>query len=269
MRKTAIYIVLIATSLCMVVPFIWMLTTSLKSDQFILRMPPQLIPEEPTLDGYRTLFRIFPMFRMLVNSIVVTVSVTAGQILTSSMAAYAFARIPFKGRSVLFSAYLATLMVPFQVTVTPLFILMTRFGWINTYAGLIVPGLTSAFGTFLMRQALMNVPVELEESAFMDGAHRLQAFVRIVMPLVKPALATLFILAFMNAWNSFLWPLIVTRDTTMMTLPVGLASLHGRYETKWNLVMAGSLFTSIPMITVFLAAQKQFIQGIARSGIKN
>jgi multiple sugar transport system permease protein len=167
-----------------------------------------------------------------------------------------------------FLFYLATLMIPFQVTITPLFILMRFFGWIDTYQGLILPGIFSAFGTFLMRQYFLSIPRELEEAAFMDGASHWTVYWRIVLPLARPALGTLAVFAFMQSWNAFLWPLFIVRHPEMMTLPVGLATLHGRWLTQWNLVMAGSVITVIPMIVVFILAQRHFVRGIVLSGLK-
>ena len=252
----------------MAIPFLWMLSTSLKSQQFVLVVPPELIPNAPTLDSYRRLAELFPIWRLLGNSVVVSIGVTLGQLLTASMAAYAFARMQFRGRDALFLLYLATLMIPSQVTITPLFILMRYLGWINHYQGLIAPGVFTAFGTFLLRQHFLSLPKELEEAAYLDGATPLHIFVRIILPLSGPALATLAVFSFMNSWNSFLWPLFVVRDTQLMTLPVGLASLHGRYLTEWNLVMGGAVLTVLPMLLVFLALQKYFVKGVVMSGLK-
>ena len=267
--NTLSYILISVAALTMIIPLLWMISTSLKSNQLILKMPPRMIPEKPTLESYSQLFNLFPMLRMLLNSIAVALLVTGGQIITSLMAAYAFARMKFKGREFLFLIFIATMMVPFQVTITPLFITMKYFGWLNSYLGLIIPTLHTAFGVFQLRQALLTIPQELEESAFMDGANHFLVFSRIIAPLAKPAIATLCVLAFMSSWNSFLWPLIVTRSENMMTLPVGLAALHGRYETSWNLVMAGGVVSIIPIVVVFIFSQRYFVQGVSRSGIKN
>jgi multiple sugar transport system permease protein len=268
-RSIITYFFLTLAVLIMIVPLLWMISTSLKTRQYTLQVPPRFIPEHPNLESYRKLFSLFPMMKMLMNSIFVAFFVTSGQIITSIMAAYAFARMRFKGREVLFIVFLATMMVPYQVTIIPLFITMRYFGWLNTYPGLIVPVLHSAFGTFLLRQALITIPGELEESAFMDGANHFFVFSRIIVPLAKPAIATLGVLSFMSSWNSFLWPLIVSKSDQMMTLPVGLAALHGRYETQWNLVMAGGVISLVPIVIVFLFSQRYFIQGISRSGIKS
>ncbi len=267
-RTGLLYLTLTVAALFMIVPFLWMLSTSLKANEYVLVMPPQFIPQPLTFDSYLRLHQLFPITQMFANSLIVAVLMTLGQLLTCSMAAYAFARMSFRGRDVLFLLYLATLMVPSQVTITPLFILMRYLGWVNTYQGLILPGVFSAFGTFLMRQFFISIPRELEEAAFMDGATPLRVFASIILPLARPALATLAVFAFMNSWNAFLWPLFVVRDTQMMTLPVGLASLHGRYLTEWNLVMAGSVITIVPMLVIYAFAQQYFVKGVVLSGLK-
>jgi len=266
--QAVLYILLILGALIMLVPFAWMVSTSLKTGQFVLKMPPQLIPNPATLDSYKRLLEIYPIGRMLFNSLFVAGLTTLGQLITCSMAAFAFARLKFRGHQVVFLLYLATLMVPSQVTITPLFILMRIFGWINTYQGLIMPGVFGAFGTFMLRQAFLSIPVEYEESAYMDGASPLTIFLHIILPLSKPALATLTVFAFMGSWNGFLWPLFIVRDPELMTLPVGLATLQGRYLTEWNLVMAGTVITVLPMMILYLFAQKYLVQGFVMSGIK-
>ena len=261
-------LLLLLVAVGMVVPFLWMISTSLKADEYILSIPPQLLPAEPTLASYQRLNELFPIARLFSNSMLAALLSTLGQLLTSSLAAYAFARIEFRARNAIFLLYLATLMIPFQVTITPLFILMRMLGWLNSYQGLILPGIFSAFGVFLLRQALLSIPRELEEAAIIDGASPWTLYARIVMPLVRPSLATLAIFAFMGSWNSFLWPLFILRDDALMTLPVGLATLHGRWLTQWNLVMAGAVITVLPMLIVYLFAQRYFEQGVVLSGLK-
>lgn len=254
----------------MIVPFLWMISTSLKPDTYLLVFPPRFFEPGMSLQSYYDLFSLFPMAKMFLNSVIVAVSATLGQLLFCSMAAFAFSRIPFKGREALFLLFLGTLMIPMQVIITPLFIEMRYLGWVNTYAGIIFPTMTMriAFGVFLMRQAFNALPAAIEESAVIDGANPGIIFIRIGIPLVKSSLATLSVLAFMDSWNAFLWPLLVIRDTNMMTLPLGLANLHGRYTTEWNMVMAGAVISVLPIIIWFAAAQKQFIEGVSRSGIK-
>jgi multiple sugar transport system permease protein len=267
-KRATLYVAVVTLSLVMIIPLLWMLSTSLKGDQYVLRMPPQFLPSPATFSSYKQLVELLPIGRMFLNSLFVALATTVGQLLTGSMAAYAFSRMRFRGSGVLFLIYLGTLMIPFQVTITPLFVLMRVFGWINTYQAIILPGVFTAFGTFLLRQFFMTIPRELEEAAFIDGASHWTIFWRIILPLSKPALATLGVFAFMASWNAYLWPLFVLNNTTMMTLPVGLASLHGRYLTRWNLVMAGSVITIIPMLIVYLLAQKHFVRGVALTGLK-
>jgi len=257
-------------ALVMLIPFVWMLSTSLKTTQYVLSATPQFIPDPLTIDSYKTLFDLMPMDRMMINSIVVAVVGTLGQILFSAMAAYAFARMTWRGQNAVFLLYLITMMIPSQVTLIPLFILMRQLGWVNSYQGLILPGLFSAFGTFLLRQSFLSLPRDLEEAAFMDGANHFTIFWRIILPLSKPALATLSVLSFMQYWNSYLWPLFVAREDLFMTLPVGLAKLQGgpRALTQWNVVMAGAVITVLPMLIVYLFAQKWFIRSVTLSGIK-
>ena len=262
------YAALIAGGLLMIIPFWWMLVTSIKPPGSVLTVPPELFPRQPTLESYQRVFDTVPIGRMFFNSLVVTVVSVACQIATSAMAAYAFARMQWRGRNVVFLLYIATLMVPSQVTITPLFILMQRLGWVDTYPGLIAPSIVSAFGVFLLRQAMLSVPREYEEAAVLDGATHWTIFRHVVLPMIGPALATLGVFATMSTWNSFLWPLFVTRDERLMTLPVGLALLHGRYTTEWSMVMAGAIISVVPIILVYLAAQRAFVRGVALSGLK-
>lgn len=262
------YLVLILSGALMIVPFLWMLTTSLKAPGAVLTIPPQILPRQLTLESYTRVADTVPLVRMFGNSLAVTVACVAGQLVTSALSAYAFARMRWRGRDTLFLLYLATLMVPQQVTITPLFILMQRLGWVDTYQGLIAPGLISAFGTFLLRQAMLGVPREYEEAALLDGGTHWTLFRHVALPLVGPSLATLAVLATMSSWNSFLWPLFITRDERLMTLPVGLALLQGRYTTEWSMVMAGAVITVLPIILVYLAAQRAFVRGVALSGLK-
>lgn len=254
----------------MLVPIVWMLSTSLKPSDAILTLPPKLVPDHPTLGSYRAVIEAFPMMRVFLNSLLVAVATTVGQLVLSAMAGYAFARFEFRGRDALFFLYLATLMVPLVVRVTPLFIIVRELGWTDSYAGLIVPPMFSAFGTFLMRQFFLDLPRELEEAAVIDGASTFTMFTRVIVPLAGPAFATLGIFAFMASWNDFLWPLLIVSDTKFMTLPLALATLQGLYpgQTQWNLVMAGTVISVVPMIVVFVLAQRWVIQGITASGLK-
>ena len=262
------YLLLTIGALSMIVPFLWMVSTSLKAPGSVLTIPPEIIPKQPTLASYRRVMDVVPLGRMFLNSLIVTLVTVTGQIITGSLAAYAFARMRWRGRDAVFLLYLATLMIPSQVTITPLFILMRQLGWINTYQGLILPTVVSAFSTFLLRQAMLNVPREYEEAAFLDGANHFQVYRTIVMPMIRPALATLAVLATMASWNDFLWPLFATNDAHLMTLPVGLALLQGEHTSDWNLIMAGTVISVVPIILVFIAAQRTFINGMLQSGLK-
>ncbi|MBP3040312.1 carbohydrate ABC transporter permease [Bacillaceae bacterium Marseille-Q3522] len=252
----------------MVLPFLWMISTSFKTGGATMVLPPEFIPKEPTYENYQQVTEMFPMLRFLGNSLIVALLTTLGQIILSSMAAYAFSRMHFKGRDKLFLLYLATMMVPSQVTMIPQFVLMKNLGWIDTYQALIIPGMFGVFGTFLMRQAMLTIPKELEEAAFMDGANHFQVFTKVCLPLVKPAIATLGIFTFMASWNNYLWPLIVINTEEFATLPLGLSLLQGRWGTDWNLMMAGVVISVVPILIVYLFAQKYFIQGMTMSGMK-
>lgn len=268
LARAPLYLAMSGVAALMLFPFGWMIATSLTSDSQLFVTPPQLFPSPLVPDNYLRVAEAFPIGRFLVNSLLVAGISTSLQVGTSAMAAYAFARLRFRGRDALFLVYLATLMVPLQVTIVPLFIEMRFMGLVNTYPALILPAIASAFGTFLLRQAFLSLPRELDEAAFIDGASHWTVFRRIVVPLAGPALATFGIFAFMASWNSFLWPLVVTSGQDLMTLPVGLSNLHGRYETAWNLVMAGSTISVIPIVIVYVIAQKHVIRGVALTGIK-
>lgn len=252
----------IAAGLTMLVPFIWTVSTSLKPHETVLQLPPQLVPDPATLDNYRRLGDVLPFWRIVANSVIVTVTSTAAQVFTSAMAGYGLARFKFRGREGLMMVYLGTLMVPFQVTIVPLFLIMRWLGWINSLQALIVPSVASAFGVFLFRQFFLQMPPEFEEAAACDGANPWQTFIHIALPYAKPAAATHGILAFMATWNAFLWPLFISRNESSMTLPVGLAALNGRYSTDFALVMAGVVVTVVPVITVFAVLQRHISGGL-------
>jgi multiple sugar transport system permease protein len=250
----------------MLFPFAWMVSTSLTAGADL--STPSLVPADPTLDSYRRLAEALPFGRIALNSLWIAAASTALQLFTSAMAAYAFARLDFRGRQVVFLAYLATLMVPMQVLVVALFIELRTFALIDTYFALLAPTAASAFGVFLLRQAIQQVPTELDEAARIDGAGHLRIFLHVILPQIRPALATFAIFAFMASWNSFLWPLVAIRSPELMTLPVGLATLQGQYTTEWNVLMAGSVASVIPIVVLYLAAQRHVIQSVAQSGLK-
>ncbi|MGJ4845327.1 MULTISPECIES: carbohydrate ABC transporter permease [unclassified Leifsonia] len=265
--KVSLYTAVILGALIMVFPFVWTIVTSI-SPGASLTSTPKLIPDNPSFAPYAELFQRVPFGQVIVNSLVIAVVSTLFQLVTSSMAAYVFARMPFRGRGAIFVLYLATMMIPFQVLIVPLFVEMKSLGLINTYAGAILPTVASAFGVFLLRQAISTVPYELDQAATLDGAGHFRVFFQIVLPLVRPALATLAVFGFLNTWNSFLWPLIILRDPLMQTLPVALSSLQGQYSTQWDVLMAGSVVSIIPMFALYLFAQKYIVQGVAGTGLK-
>jgi multiple sugar transport system permease protein len=190
------------------------------------------------------------------------------QVLTSALAAYAFSRLPFRGNNVVFGLYLATMMIPVQVLIVPLFVQMRDLGLLDSYAGVLLPSVANAFGVFLLRQSMNTVPRELDEAATLDGAGHARIFTTIMLPLIRPGLATFAVFSFMSSWNAFLWPLIVLRSPELETLPLALAGLQGQFTTQWDVVMAGSVVSILPMLALYIFAQKYVIQGVASSGIK-
>jgi multiple sugar transport system permease protein len=254
-------------AIAMFFPFLWTIITSITPGAG-LTVTPALIPENPTLDAYARLFTERPFGRVILNSLALATITTLIQLFTSATAAYAFSRLPFRGRGVVFAIYLATMMIPLQVLIVPLFVELRTFGLLNTYLGALLPTFASAFGIFLLRQAMNQVPMELDEAAKLDGAGHFRTFWQITLPNIRPALATLTVFAFMGSWNSFLWPLVVLRKPELQTLPIALAGLQGQYTTDWNVVMAGSIVSILPMLALYLFAQKYVIQGVANSGIK-
>lgn len=251
----------------MLLPFGWMLATSLKAPPQIFTYPPTLIPNPVMWQNYLDTVQAMPFGRFYLNSLFVAVSVTTIQILTASLAAFAFARLRYWGREILFLVYLATLMIPFQVTMIPNFILVRYLRWYDTFYALIVPTAFSAFAVFLLRQYFLGIPVELDEAARMDGASSLRIWARIIMPLSGPVLAALTIFVFLGSWNDFLWPLVVTNSNNTRTIPVGLASFQGQFNTDWHLLMAGSVIALLPVLLVYVLAQKRFVEGITLSGM--
>ncbi len=268
-RVTAILLhaVVIVGAAIMFFPFLWTIITSITPGAG-LTVAPALIPTDPSFAAYERLFAERPFARVALNSLGIAAATTLVQLFTSATAAYAFSRLPFRGRGVVFAVYLATMMVPLQVLIVPLFVELRTFGLINTYLGALLPTFASAFGIFLLRQAVNQVPRELDEAATLDGAGHFRIFFSVVLPNIRPALVTLTVFAFMGSWNSFLWPLVVLRSPELHTLPVALAALQGQYLTEWDIVMAGSVVSVLPMLALYVFAQKYVIQGVASSGLK-
>jgi len=269
-KKILAYLILSIGAGSMLVPFAWMLLTSVMTQQQIFSYPPVLIPNSITFDNYINASKSVPLVTYFFNSAFVAIITTVGQVIISSMAAYAFARLKFKGRDVLFFIFLTTMMIPPQVNIIPLFFIMREFHWIDTYQALITPGLFGGFGIFLLRQWFKTLPMGLEEAAKIDGCNPFQTYFKIAMPLALPALVTLAIFTFITAWNSFMWPLIVTNSDAMRTLPVGIAIFKGSFRetTEWGQLMACAVISVIPVIGVFLLGQKYFIKGIMMGGVK-
>ncbi|OPZ62384.1 MAG: L-arabinose transport system permease protein AraQ [Firmicutes bacterium ADurb.Bin506] len=267
--ELATYAALAIGALAVAMPFLYAISTSLKDPFEVFEIPMKWIPAVAHWENYVKPFKTMGLARNFLNSVIVAVSVTTLNVFTCSMAGYSFAKFRYWGRDFFFLAVLATLMVPLQVILVPLFELVKRFGWINTYRGLIIPAGTSAFGVFLMRQYFLTVPSELMEAARIDGCSETGIFFRIMLPLVKPALSTLVIFIFMNNWNSFLWPLLAVTREEMMTLPLGIASFESTYSTNYPQLMAVSMASTLPVLIVFFTMQRQFIEGMALSGMKS
>ncbi len=263
-----IHVLLIIGAILMVVPFVWMLLTSVKSIGEATHVPPIIFPKEYKWKNFSDIFQTLPFFKFYWNTVSTTLAKTFGQLITCSLAAYAFARISFPGRNFIFVLLLSILMIPSQAYLIPQYLIMVKMHWMNTLTALIVPGLFSAFGTFLLRQFFLSLPKELEEAAKIDGCNHFQIYYRILLPLAKPGLIALAILTALWSWNDLMWPLIVINSPDKMPLSAGLASLQGQYITNYPLLMAGSLLAIWPMILLFLFLQKHFVEGIALGATK-
>ncbi|MCS6889018.1 carbohydrate ABC transporter permease [Chloroflexus sp.] len=266
-EKLLAYAALSITGFIMVFPFIYMVLSSLKPSTEVVQVPPTLWPSEIRWSNYLEVLNIVPLGTQLINTVIVTVLVVLGWVITSVLAGYAFARLDFPGREFLFGAYLATLMVPFAVLIVPMYRLMLVFGWVDRLEALIIPWLFTAYGTFLLRQFFMSVPKDLEDAALIDGASHWGILFRIFLPLARPAIATLATFAFLYAWNSFLWPLIIISSPSRKVVTQGLVDLQALYAARVDLIMAGSTLAVLPTLIVFLFAQRYFIEGIATSGL--
>ena len=267
-RSALKYLVLVGGAFLMVFPFFWMIIASLMTAGEIQMRPPVWLPASPQFSNYSDLAQSIPIGRLYFNSLFTSGIIVLGVLLSSSLAGFAFAKYRFPGRELLFYLILATMMIPFFVTLIPVFFIVRQLGWIDTYQGLVVPGLASAYGIFLMRQFMVTVPDELIDAARIDGASEPMIYWRIVIPLVKPALATLGTFTFIGAWNNFLWPLLVLNSRELFTLPLGINSLRSLYADNTNLLMAGTAVAVLPMLLLFVFLQRYFIKGIALTGLK-
>jgi len=270
-----VHLLLLVGAIAMLMPFAWMVSTSLKAQNEVFTYPPQWIPSQLLWSNYAQAWAAAPFGRYFINSGIVALAVTFLDLVTSALAAFAFGRMQFPFRNALFTLYLASMMIPHQMTIIPAFLLLKNFGDISpalgldSYFALVAPFAASAFGVFMLRQSFMQIPNELEDAAVLDGCGRLGFLVRMVLPLSRPALATLALFAFQANWNSYLWPLIVTNSDQMRTVQIGLRYFVGQEgSSQWGLLMAAAVFVSLPVVVLYLFVQRQFTQGIASTGLK-
>ena len=270
-RGIAWYTMLIGLSLVFIAPLLWMLITSFKTAGEATQVPPTVFPEDPTMRAYDTLFTgnsQTPVLRWFANSMLAAAGQAVLVLVAASTAAYALARMNFRGKNVLFGVIIATLFVPAFTLLIPNFLIVDRLGWLDTLWALIVPGAASAFGVFFLRQFFSALPRELEEAALIEGANSWQIFTKVILPLSKPALATLALISFLSNWNDFIWPVYVLFSPTSFTLPPGLAILQGAYTIDYPVIMAGAALASIPALILFMVSQRYIIEGVSRSGLK-
>lgn len=269
LQTLLIYGILGATALVTLFPLLWLISTALKSPtENILQSPPQLWPSQPTVDNFATVWQSLPFGQYIYNSTLVAVLTVGLNLLFCALAAYPLARLSFAGRDWIFVAIVSTIMIPFQIVMIPLYILTVQLGLRNSYLGIIFPSLASAFGIFLLRQAFMSVPKEIEEAARMDGSSELGLWWYVMLPAIRPALVTLSIFVFIGAWSEFLWPLIVIQDENLYTLPLGVAKLAGTFSLDWRLVAAGSIISIAPVLILFLVLQRYIVPTDSGSGVK-
>ncbi len=268
LRSISVFAILFIITAASLIPFLWMISTSLKNNQALLAIPIEWVPKEVTFASYKKVLTELPFIRSTVNSIIVTLSSTALTLLSSSMAAFIFAKYDFKHKNLLFVLYLMSMMIPIQVTGIPIFIILTRLGLNNSFAGVIFPSIFNVFAIFLLRQYMKGISNDFIEAAYMDGANLFQIFFKIVFPMSIVPITTLFVINFMNYWNDYFWPLIILTSPEKATLPVLLSKLNAQYGTEYNTLMAGSLVSMTPILIVYAFAQKYFIQGIQEGGVK-
>lgn len=267
-RNWPIHLLLILGSIGMILPFYWMITTSLKEPLEALRFPPTWIPATLRLENYLEVFRQVPLLRYLLNTVFITLVSLTGVLVTGILAAYAFARFRFPGREILFMVFLALMMIPLPVYLVPSYMILYRLGWIDTFAAMVVPWIVNIFSIFLLRQHIRQLPQDLFDAARIDGCSRFWILIRIVIPLCRAPLATIAVFNVISSWNSFFWPLIVTNTDAIRPLQVGLAYFSREQSTNYTLLMAATTMAVLPLIVLFFAAQKQIIQSQARSGLK-
>jgi len=266
--RLALHLVLIGVGVLSLIPFVWMVSTSLKGAMEVLSITPSFIPQEWRWENYKEAFEQVPFGRFYLNTLFVTFVRVAGQIIFAAMGGYAFARLHFPGRNFLFMAVLAVMMVPGQVTLVPNYILLKELHWLDSYQGLIIPSMFSAFGTFLMRQYFMSLPQDLIDASVVDGCNPLQTFWHVALPLARSTLVAFGLLVTLWSWSDFLWPLIITSSTDMQMLSVGIAYFQGQFVSNFAVMMAAATLATLPLIVIFLFAQRFLIEGIAMTGLK-
>jgi multiple sugar transport system permease protein len=261
-----IYVLLLLGLLSVILPFVYMVSSSLETPVQIGSLTPQFLPGPLTWTNYQQVWQDLPIVRYFVNSAIVSVTITVAQLITASMAAYAFARLKFRGRSTLFALYLGTLIIPSQVTLIPNYLIVRELHWHNTYAGLIAPFIVSVFSTFLLRQFFLTIPTDYEDAARIDGANHWQIYSRIILPLSRPALATVVILTFLASWNNFLWPLVVVDSPNLRTVPLAATAYQDQFAIAWGPLMAAATLSLLPVLLVYVLMQKYVVEGIALTG---
>ncbi len=268
LKLIAFYSVLLAFTAMYLGPFLFSISISFNADKDVFEWPIEFFPSDVTLENYKAVWNELPFSTWLFNSVLITTIQTVANIFFSALAGFAFARLEFKGKNLLFNLLLSSLMIPGIILLVPKFIVLNEFGMINTYAGIILPGLVSITNIFLMKQFFETIPKDLDEAALIDGCSYFRMFWQLFLPISKPALAAVAIYTFQGSWNEFLWPVIVTVTEDMYTLPLGMASLKSELLTDWPLLMAGTILISLPTLGIFIYFQKYFVQGVASSGLK-
>ena len=252
----------------MILPFYWSIITSFKLPAEVISYPPTWIPEEPTLRNYSKLLEKLPVMRLYFNSLFLSITITVLVLFTSSLVGYVFAKFYFPGRNIIFMMILGTMMIPFYITMIPLYLLMVNLRWVDTYQAIVIPAICNSFGIFLMRQWMHSIPNDILDAARIDGCREFSIFRKIILPLSKPALSALGIFQFIGNWNNFLWPLIILNTQELWTLPVGLATFQGQWWTDYALTMAGAVISVVPLIIAFIFLQKKITKGIVLTGMK-
>lgn len=268
LNSTLYYVIGITIAIIAIFPFLWMISTSLKGRGALMSIPIEWIPAEPTLKAYQRVFSRFPFLKTISNSLLISVTYTIITLISASMAAFAFAKVKFPKAELLLKIYIATMMIPTQVTMIPLFVIMNKISLINTYKSVILPSVFRPFAVFLLVQQMRTIPDDYLDAAKIDGASSFQVYSKVAVQMCTATIATLSITTFMESWNDYLWPLLMLTDKNKMTLPIALSTLNGQYATEYNILMAGSLISMIPIILIYVFAQKYFKDGMMAGGIK-